>query len=1043
MSEMQHKNHLVNCSRRRTKLPWICLLLCLASMRAALATTIPLGPGSGSDPNGPNNAVLNYLISGSPPPLVDATAFDNENFYGVSFTVFTANPVFYETWNTVNYTNNGTMVVNSPIVTNNINGIIFISQSSPGCGFRFDTQTTNVIPRQMAGTFYNPGTIRCDSILDGNNVLTFDGFEEFFLDTVGEFIVSATNVVNPGTVDVGLNGLIQITGQNVDLSRSTLTVESLQNLFLNDSVGVNGSGGFGLDTNADWDPTFDLGPTFAEASFPDQQLFLTNSTSYFQFDGLGTSNVVIRAVFVQNNNPNVPYNVYIDPSQNINALDFAAGAAHVEWVGSYLDPATGTTTANYLYLTDDYALGATTNVVLINGVPDNFTFVASATPLLIGPTPAGFQNVFVPGALTNRYSYFNAQLIPTATPTNASIKNPSGALTNLVGCIQIMASQKLNLANADISGMNYMSLTSTNQFDGNIGDRIAAPFSDINLGVTNGSLAITNLLESALPEWTGSVQAWSTRWLTVTNGVTNDFRVLIVNSSQLQPVTQPQVQSLKLHATNSLVISDVLNVFGSLNIDAQNLTLTTNIIGNGAQSLDGELNLESPSILWASTVPNLRNLTNNGAIRTQNLAAFGSAQANCYNFINTGLIADQGAQIWANNFNSSGTFSNISSGGASFTLQSTNTVLTNGLINANGNVSITTGSLLTSNLVLQAGRSLTLSATNLLTDTGVTNGNIWTVGAVATTGSGLSLPFNPTNGDLLGTTITNIAPINKNVIVTWAGNDYGAVNAGFTNNVAVGQLVLDAFGTSPQNGQFTFKGTGVSNAIYVDELVFADSATNETSYNMNALSINTNITIYFAQAMLNGVSVAEKIDTASRQSGKNGGTISNGVVVIPGRLLWVPTYVGHFSSTNIIYPDGSTNTVNAALAQSLDDSDGDGINNASDTTPFFLPDELNFTETLTNVPPLSVKVQWATIPNGTNYIYYRTNLVAGGWLPFTNFNSYYYGNNLSVTNAAHTNNFASPQPYPGPATNVWIFDVITNQPHYYRVLVQPWLTYPN
>jgi hypothetical protein len=783
-------------------------------------------------------------------------------------------------------------------------------------------------------------------------------------------------------------------------------------------VGVNGSGGFGLDTNTDWDPTFDLGPTFAEASFPDQQLFLTNSTSYFHFDGLGTSNVVIRAVFVQNNNTNVPYNVYIDPVQSINTLDFAAGAAHVEWVGSYLDPATGATTANYLYLTDDYALGATTNVVLINGVPDNFTFVASATPLLIGPTPAGFQNVFIPGALTNRYSYFNAQLVSTTTPTNASPTNPSGALTNLMGRIQIIASQRLNLANADISGMNYMSLTSTNQFDGNIGDQIAAPFSDINLGVTNGSLAITNLLESALPVWTGSVQAWSTRWLTVTNGVTNDFRVLIVNSSQLQPVTQPQVQSLKLHATNSLVISDVLNAFGSLSIDAQNLTLTTNIVGNGAQSLDGELNLKNPALFWSTCVPNLRNLTNNGAIRLQNLATFGSTQTtNYFNFINTGLIADQGAQIWANNFNSSGTFSNISSGGASFTLQSTNTVLTNGLLAANGNVSITTGSLLTSNLVLQAGRSLTLAATNLITDTGVTNGNIWTVGTVATTGSGLSLPFNPMNGDLLGTTITNIAPTNKNVMVTWAGNDYGTANAGFTNNVAVGQLILDGQSAS---SLFTFNGTGVSNAIYVDELVFADSATNEISYNMNALSINTNITVYFAQAMLNGVSVAEKIDTASRFSGKNN-----------GRLLWVPTYIGHFSSTNIIYPDGSTNTVNAALAQSPDiDSDGDGIPNASDPTPFFLPSELNFTEALTNVPPLFVRLSWETVPNATNYLYFRTNLLSTAWA-------------LVPTNASLTANpFVSPQPVGSTATNISVLDPVNViQPRYYRVLVQPWLTY--
>jgi len=44
-----------------------------------------------------------------------------------------------------------------------------------------------------------------------------------------------------------------------------------------------------------------------------------------------------------------------------------------------------------------------------------------------------------------------------------------------------------------------------------------------------------------------------------------------------------------VHATNSLVINDVLNVFGSLFIDAQNLTVATNGCGNGATSIDGEL----------------------------------------------------------------------------------------------------------------------------------------------------------------------------------------------------------------------------------------------------------------------------------------------------------------------------------------------------------------------------------------------------------------------------------------------------------------------
>jgi len=296
--------------------------------------------------------------------------------------------------------------------------------------------------------------------------------------------------------------------------------------------------------------------------------------------------------------------------------------------------------------------------------------------------------------------------------------------------------------------------------------------------------------------------------------------------------------------------------------------------------------------------------------------------------------------------------------------------LTNGSITAGGNISITTGSLLASNVIIQAGKSLTLAATNLLTDTGPspTNGNIWTLGG-SSVGSGFNLPIKPALGDLLGTTITNIAPTNKNVINIWAGVNRGSSNSGYTNNAAVGRLILDALGASPGT-QFYFSGTGASNAIYVDYLELQDRATNrDVNGNVSALVFNTNLVIYYAQAVINGSSVAEKLNHRN----------SN-------HLRWVPSYAGYFSSTNIVNPDGTTNTVNTALAQSTSiDSDGDGIVNANDPTPFFVSGNVNFTATLTNVPPLKVRLQWQTMPDATNYVFYKTNLLAANWLVLTNF----------------------------------------------------------
>jgi hypothetical protein len=704
-----------------------------------------------------------------------------------------------------------------------------------------------------------------------------------------------------------------------------------------------------------------------------------------------------------------------------------------------------------------------------------------------------------------------------------------------------------------------MSLTATNQFEG-APLQIISPFADIHLAVTNGFMTLTNLLAPFIPVWCGTVKLWSARWQLVdTNAgftVTNYFHVLFVDAEPLAATASAQVQDLILHATNSLFISDAFNIMRTLSIDARNLTLTTNGYGNGATSPDGELNLTSDSIFWNTSLPNLRNLTNNGAIRTMNLTYFGSGDTPTYTtnitpaiaatatlfetntngnvpatntvtigtigtnytyvfvntitnavpnqikiaatfdgsmsnliaainhaagsgtsystnvttntlvmaglltnhsftvtartagtngnsiattssttnltwngllstnlsggvdavtnvvtaggpydaFVNHGLVTNLEAStfIYANYFENSGSFGNGLLG--SFNLQSQNTLLTNGAIIAASDVSITTGSLVVSNHAIQAGGSLTLQVTNLLTDTGVTNGNIWFVGGWNL--AGLNLPIKPLVGDLLGTTIfmTAAAP-NKQVVNTWAGRDRGVSVNGYTNNAAVGRLFLDALGPS---SAFKFAGTGASNALYVDELELFDYAsyTNNISGNLAALVFNTNLVIYYAQAITaDGASVAEKLNHKNND-----------------HLRWVSAYAGYFSSTNVIYPDGTTNTMNAALRQSINiDSDGDGIANAYDPTPLFVSSELDFTLQLTNNPSPTVLITWHGIPSATNVLLFSTNLMpACTWQVLTN--------------------FISPSLVPPaggwPITNT-VFDRTTNSTRFYRVRVDP------
>jgi hypothetical protein len=306
---------------------------------------------------------------------------------------------------------------------------------------------------------------------------------------------------------------------------------------------------------------------------------------------------------------------------------------------------------------------------------------------------------------------------------------------------------------------------------------------------------------------------------------------------------------------------------------------------------------------------------------------------------------------------------------------------------------------------------LTLQVTNLLTDTGPTNGNIWFVGnSNSLSGAGgFSLPIKPVMGDLLGTTITQTAWTNRVVNNTWSGVDRGASTAGYSNNAAIGRLVLDSIYRAP-NTQIRFSGTGASNAIYVDQLILLDFAsyTNRIGETLPALVFNTNLVIYYADARLgDGTSVAEKINHYNTN-----------------HLRWVPTYVGRFSSTNLVYPVGVTNVVNAPLAQSSDiDSDGDGLVNAEDPTPFFVPSQFDFSLTVTNVPPLTARLQWNTIPHATNYVWFTTDLASPDWTLLTN--------------------FISSLPYPSSAAAVTAFDPVNlTTPHFSRVSVSPWLTYP-
>jgi len=989
-----------------------------------------------------------YAIPPDSLPNIDATNFLNNITFEVTFETINLNTTFFETWNTLNYTNNGTMICDM--------------------GFRFDTQTTNYFaPNIPAATFYNPGTVRCGSILDYGVVLSTESAYGLY----PQAIVSATNVsiANGGSVDVGQGGLIQLTGQNVNLNQGILTLEgggagSVQ-LPRNVPAALLYYAGFGLDTNQDWNPAayltaFSALPSLVRMGTTTPAYWIwpfgngipiptfigspLSTTPYQAENDLSTNDIIYRYVFVANSVQNVTANVYVDPSvSNVPG----SGAATVEFVGTYTNPATGLLANNYLYVNDDYALGAKNpGYSTLTGIPNNFTFTLSSVQLA-GGTPLSPNLSFQPFpnlAISNSYSFADVQCVPTTALTNSPSPTVTNYLAILPDRIQISASSNLDLSQSQISGQNYLSVSVPGQLNGSVGAAISSAYSDISVGVTNGNLMATNLLEPSVPAWSGTVEAWSTRFINLTTNsiitisnnlpvstnsyvVTNDYRVVIV-AAQSVPSTPSEVWGMALNATNSTTISDDYNILNSLYLNCVSLTLTTN--GPYAPSMVGELNLQGSGVGWAAATPNLLYLTNYGDILlpasgSGSLGVFGSASVPYMALINNGLISDQGSKIWAANFESSGQFYN---GTGQFTLQSQTTTLTNGYVIAGSDVSITTGSLLTSNLVLEADRSLTLTATNLLTDTGVTNGNIWTVG-LSSVGNGISVPFLPSAGgsaygsSLLGTTINLFAPTNRSVVNVWAGTNDGNSTAGFTNNLAVGQLILDTLGA---NSTFHFNGVGASNAIYVDRLELlghSDYNSRGGTTNIPSLLFN-NLVIYYADAVSDGQDVSLKL---------NGFNANH--------LVWVPAYVGNFSSTNLVF-GGVTNTVNVGLAQNGQiDSNGDGIPNSSDPIPFFLASQINFSMAATNLPPKAAAISWNTISFATNCVYYSTNLLT--WQILTNIAGY-PANLLArqgLTNFISI--FPPPSPgVPGWVTNVTVYDTNTSSPRFYRVSVYPWLTYP-
>ena len=898
--------------------------------------------GSAADAFYINNGIVDT-------PVVDATNFVNNG----TFSATTFNSAFdallpYETSDTLNYTNTGTM-----------SGVV---------GFKFDNAPSGTGTNKWAASFYNKVNASIDApmLYSPPYSIIFGSFGAVRSFIPGYLLVNATNIVNHGTLGIGVNGTMQLVGNNVDLTHGALLVEPVQpggsytvntNWFFPDSGVFDNYWG---QTNMTFDssglvtlvggtvtatsPLFGVqvvgGGGFAQVSvsnpvgsytnvFANDFNSITNFGLIATVDQSGATNMVLvptniirQAVFIGASDTNLSLQVsYLktNPTNDFRTVTVALATA-------ITNVATRGNDIYSIYFTDRLAAepgrglqrnlltGNTyrpTNYVVsrllqFGGGPGNTTLYTNIAHFLYD---TNFTNAIVSGA----YAGYSCSLqdLPTVAQ-NVPATNAPGQI--------IIHAGTLNLDNARFRTEGYFDVEATD-FVSSSNTVVDGPSLSYNLQSTTGNLVAQNLAKPSVARFRGTLSAWSAVWSNslnmmvtnysldttssnyvyspLTNTVTLGLHALILDATTLQSQVPVTVYNYALHSTNMLV-KDIMTVAQSLLLDGKNLTL------QGGIALSGVLND------WTmANAPNLINFTNAGTLSIPNEGHFGDDRATPYsNFVNTGTIQAAGLNINSGYLENDGT---LAVGGPLF-IQAGTAKLQNGSSTSGGDAQFSCDNLKFDNYQLSAGGSLDLMATSSLSDAGAGSGNVLAVQG------GFDLYSKPPIGDLLGTTFQSTAPNFFEVDHVWAGDDRGLGSSGYTNNVALGQLVLSSSGGS---SYFFFTGAGMSNGLYVDVLDLTALGSNY----MNQIGIDDNLVIYYAGAKLGFTPPPDAYGNPQEPEEYLDGQFG-------GHLRWVRSYAGPNSSVAVLI-NGQTVYVNKALRFSkIIDSDGDGIPNYYDLTPF-------------------------------------------------------------------------------------------------------------
>jgi hypothetical protein len=912
---------------------------------------------------------INQAPVQSPPdiaPQIDARAFVNESVFNVTgYALYGFYPLPYQTANTVCFTNYGSM--------------------SGDPGFLFDNFDGHA--RRWMDWWVNYGDLSCFN----TNIITL----VLGISRGNLLVASATNLVNSGYLNGDDQAVIQLSGQNIDLSRSRIRtaqplddtyylyggVYLLSTNYYNDpgvydlywgvgQDGVLGGQGTLMPLNGQPFTTPSFYPPFPSSpqhevldsygftnvvTVPYMNIYYPFLTNYYYYgyaaaaftNQIDPSNLVVQVVFYPTNSyeQNLWTDVRFYPQTRTGGGALAVVGFHVVDVDTVLE----VTYTNSIYLLD--ALAFRTNLVLARNYqtptrkPHTY-FISKRTPYQYYygyPPNAAYDPamLYQPTFTSNTVSYTYAGYAASISGLNYS---PYGVPTladptNYPGRVEIRGDQ-VNLNQTRIRADATFILQAAD-LKNNMLARVNAPYVYFDVGSSQPQLLISNLAPSTVHRLSGEIYAWSGTWSnTETNALgTNNTKVhvLIVDHyfSSLQSVV---LNRFGARVTNGcLRISDFLDVNRSLEINARDLWV------------QGGLSFP-PAVGWAnSNVANVVNFTNDGLVLVQGTANLGADRPSPYdNYVNHGTNVAAGFYIRAKNFENTAWIAannsllSLTADRASLLGQPVS-VLSVEMTNYTYRIMYNTIVIVTNvstnlftnafNATLAANGNVQIYANSLVLSNACLQAGGSLPGAIT-----LSVTNQLTNAP--GTTNTWVASGGVQMLTRPAYNSlmgtYILSRPGVYRSVSHLWPALD-YGPVPE-------GFG-SNNLALGKLTL-DGATG-SFFTFAGTTNHSALYVDYLELLNAATNHEEVVDidpsltiyfaNANLSAAKLDGSHN-------GHIRWVKSFTGPLSSTNIVYvrtnvapPTTNTYTFNMALVLSKDqDDDGDGIVNADDPTPIYV-----------------------------------------------------------------------------------------------------------